>query len=291
MKLIKLTAISAAVNGGYLNKPHIVKQIVDNDGNVVKNIGTTQVRQVVSEETSAQICEYLEAVVSEGTGSNSYVAGYRIGGKTGTSEKLETMDESGSTKKIASFCGIAPSDSPEIAILMLLDEPNVLFPYGGTCSAPAVGKMFAEILPYIGVTPEYTEEEAKKLETLTPEVLNKSVSDAKKLISDAGLDYTIIGSGDKVQKQMPAANSTIPKGGTVVLYTDKSTEKKQTTVPDFKGMTISEANRAATNAGINITISGATTDATAYEQEIAAGKKVEVGTIISVSFREIVTVE
>ena len=286
-----ITAISAAVNGGYLNKPHIVKQIVDNDGNVVKNIGTTQVRQVVSEETSAQICEYLEAVVSEGTGSNSYVAGYRIGGKTGTSEKLETMDESGSTKKIASFCGIAPSDSPEIAILMLLDEPNVLFPYGGTCSAPAVGKMFAEILPYIGVTPEYTEEEAKKLETLTPEVLNKSVSDAKKLISDAGLDYTIIGSGDKVQKQMPAANSTIPKGGTVVLYTDKSTEKKQTTVPDFKGMTISEANRAATNAGINITISGATTDATAYEQEIAAGKKVEVGTIISVSFREIVTVE
>ncbi len=286
-----ITAISAAVNGGYLNKPHVVKQILDADGSVVKNIGTTQVRQVISNETSKQICEYLEGVVSDGTGSNAYVAGYRVGGKTGTSEKLETASEDGTTKKIASFCGIAPSDSPEIAILMLLDEPNVLYPYGGTCCAPAVGKMFAEILPYIGVTPEYTEEEAAQLEASTPDVTGKSVKDAKSAITDAGLEYTVIGDGDTVKSQMPSANSTIPKNGTVVIYTDDTTEKKQTTVPDFSGMTISQANQAATNAGINIKISGSTTNATAYSQSVDKGNKVEVGTIVTVSFREIVVVE
>ena len=169
-----ITAISAAVNGGYLNKPHVVKQILNSDGNVVKNFGTTQVRQVISNETSKQICQYLESVVSEGTGHNAYVAGYRVGGKTGTSEKLD----SGTNKKIASFCGIAPSDSPEVAVLMLLDEPNVPFPFGGTCCAPAVGKMMSEILPYLSVSPEYTEEEAKELESTTPNVTGKTLKDA-----------------------------------------------------------------------------------------------------------------
>lgn len=286
-----ITAISAAVNGGYLNKPHVVKQVLDSDKNVVKNIGTTQVRQVISEQTSKLICEYLEGVVSDGTGSNAYVAGYRVGGKTGTSEKLETMDSSGATKKIASFCGIAPSDNPQIAILMLLDEPNVAYPYGGTCCAPAVGKMFGEILPYMGVTPIYTEKEAAELESTTPDVNSKSISDAKQLIEDAGLDYKVIGDGETVKRQMPSANSTIPKNGIVVLYTDSSSEKREVTVPDFSGMTISEANEAATDAGLNIVISGATTDATAYDQSIEKETKKEVGTVITVSFREIVTVE
>lgn len=282
-----ITAISAAVNGGYLNKPHVVKQILDSDGNVVKNYGTTQVRQVISNETSKQICQYLESVVSEGTGHNAYVAGYRVGGKTGTSEKLD----SGTNKKIASFCGIAPADSPEVAILMLLDEPNVAFPYGGTCCAPAVGKMMSEILPYLSVSPEYTEEEAKELESTTPNVTGKSLKDAKAAISKAELEYTVIGDGDTVLKQMPSANSTIPNGGTVVLYTDDSEQKKTAVVPDFNGMTISQANEAAENAGINIIISGSKNNATAYDQSVEKNKEVERGTVVTVSFREIVVVE
>lgn len=282
-----ITAISAAVNGGYLNKPHVVKQILNSDGNVVKNFGTTQVRQVISNETSKQICEYLESVVSEGTGHNAYVAGYRVGGKTGTSEKLD----SGTNKKIASFCGIAPSDSPEVAVLMLLDEPNVPFPFGGTCCAPAVGKMMSEILPYLSVSPEYTEEEAKELESTTPNVTGKTLKDAEAAISDAELEYTVIGEGDTVLKQMPSANSTIPNGGTVVLYTDDSEQKKTAVVPDFNGMTISQANEAAENAGINIIISGSKNNATAYDQSVEKGKEVERGTVVTVSFREIVVVE
>ena len=282
-----ITAISAAVNGGYLNKPHVVKQILNSDGNVVKNFGTTQVRQVISNETSKQICQYLESVVSEGTGHNAYVAGYRVGGKTGTSEKLD----SGTNKKIASFCGIAPSDSPEVAILMLLDEPNVPFPFGGTCCAPAVGKMMSEILPYLSVSPEYTEEEAKELESTTPNVTGKTLKDAKAAISDAELEYTVIGEGDTVLKQMPSANSTIPNGGTVVLYTDDSEQKKTAVVPDFNGMTISQANEAAENAGINIIISGSKNNATAYDQSVEKDKEVERGTVVTVSFREIVVVE
>lgn len=283
-----ITAISAAVNGGYLNSPHVVRQIVDSDGNVVKKYGTKQVRQVISSETSKQICRYLESVVSEGTGHNAYVAGYRVGGKTGTSEKLEKAD---SNARIASFCGIAPSNAPQIAILMLLDEPNVMFPYGGTCCAPAVGKMMEEILPYLGVAPEYTAEEAEKLEAVTPKVKGMSVSDAKKALSALELEYKIIGEGDTVKRQMPSENSTIPGGGTVVLYTDDSESAKKVKVPDFIGETIAEANQLAADAGLNIKISGSTDNATAYDQSVPKGTEVEVGTVVTVSFREIVTVE
>ena len=173
---------------------------------------------------------------------------------------------------------------------MLLDEPNVAFPYGGTCCAPAVGKMMNEILPYLGVTPKYTEEEAAKLESSAPDVVGKSVKDAKSAVAKAELEYRVVGDGDKVTRQMPSANSTVPKGGTVVLYTDGS-EKKTTTVPDFTDMTISQANQAATDAGLNIVISGSTSNATAYEQSVEKKKEVEIGTVVTVSFREIVVVE
>ena len=174
---------------------------------------------------------------------------------------------------------------------MLLDEPNVPFPFGGTCCAPAVGKMMSEILPYLSVSPEYTEEEAKELESTTPNVTGKTLKDAKAAISDAELEYTVIGEGDTVLKQMPSANSTIPNGGTVVLYTDDSEQKKTAVVPDFNGMTISQANEAAENAGINIIISGSKNNATAYDQSVEKGKEVERGTVVTVSFREFVVVE
>ncbi len=287
-----ITAISAAVNGGYLYKPHVVKQILDSDNNIVENIEETVVRQVISEETSAIICDNLEAVVSEGTGKNAYVAGYRIGGKTGTSQKIDTQDEQGNIRKyIASFCAIAPADDPQIAVLMLLDEPNVPNPYGGTLVAPFVGKISEEILPYLGVTPQYTEEEAESLSTTTPDVMGKSLSEAKSAIAEAGLTARVIGEGDSVVRQVPGASSSIPKGGTVVIYTDNAEEQKATTVPNFEGMTVSEANEAAVNAGLNIIIEGSTTNSTAYSQSIEKDTQVETGTVVTVGFRETVTVQ
>ena len=287
-----ITAISAAVNGGYLYQPHILKQVQDSDGNVKKSINSTLVRQVISEDTSKAICKYLEGVVSEGTGKNAYVPGYRIGGKTGTAEKTDIGTKDGEAKKyICSFCGIAPADNPQIAILMLIDEPGVDSPYGGTLVAPSVGKMFEEILPYLGVSANYTDSEAKELAVSTPSVVNKTVEVAKKEIEKSGLICTVIGDGKKVAAQSPNGSSVIPSGGKVVLYTDSKAKKKKVKVPDFKGLTVSEANERAVEAGLNMYINGNTSDSTAYAQSVEADKKVDAGTVVTVSFREIVTVE
>lgn len=287
-----ITAISAAVNGGYLYQPHVVKQVQDADGNVKQTVSSTLVRQVISNDTSKAICHYLEGVVSEGTGKNAYVPGYRIGGKTGTAEKTDIGTKEGEAKKyICSFCGIAPADNPQIAILMLIDEPGVDSPYGGTLVAPSVGKMFEEILPYLGVSANYTDSEAKDLAASTPSVVGESVDKAKKEIEKKGLIYTVIGGGKTVTAQSPSGSSVIPSGGKVVLYTDTTAKKKKVKVPDFKGLTVSEANERAVEAGLNMYINGNTSDSTAYAQSIEVGKKVEVGTVITVSFREIVTVE
>ena len=281
-----ITAISAAVNGGYLYQPHVVKQVLDSNGNIVKNMESEAKRQVISGETSKQICEFLEGVVGEGTGKNAYVAGYRVGGKTGTSEKLNSDN-----KRIASFGAIAPSDDVKIAVLMLLDEPSVANPYGGTLCAPMVGKILQEILPYLEVTPEYSEEEAEELAAKTPDVMGKSLSDAKSEISQAGLKVSVVGDGDSVVRQVPAAAESIPKGGTVVVYTDVNAEQTTTTVPNFEGMTVSQANAAAVNAGLNIQFGGSTTDAVAYDQSNAADTTVEKGTVVTVEFRENIVVE
>lgn len=287
-----ITAISAAVNGGYVYQPHVVKQIQNSDGNVVENIEPTLVRQVVSEETSQAICKYLEGVVSEGTGKNAYIPGYRIGGKTGTAGKTDTGEEDNGMKKyVCSFCGIAPADNPEIAILMIIDEPGVPNPYGGTLVAPSVGKMFEEILPYLGVTPSYTDSEAKDLAVSTPSVVKLSTKEAKKKIEEAGLVCSVIGDGKTVEAQSPLGSSTIPAGGKVILYTDEKEKRRKVKVPDFTGLTVSQANEVATNAGLNMYINGNTTDSTAYSQSIEKGKAVEEGTVITVSFREVVNVE
>ena len=287
-----ITAISAAVNGGYVYQPHVLKQIQNSDGNIVKKQESTLVRQVISEETSKAICGYLEGVVSEGTGKNAYIPGYRIGGKTGTAEKIDTTAKEGERKKyICSFCGIAPADNPQIAILMLIDEPGVDIPYGGTLVAPSVGKMFEEILPYLGVSPSYTDSEAKDLAVSTPNVVKLNTTEAQKKIKDAGLQCTVIGNGKTVEAQSPSGSSTIPSGGKVILYTDKDTKRQKVKVPDFTGLTISEANQVAVNAGLNMYINGNTSDSTAYSQSIEKGKKVEKGTVITVSFREMVNVE
>jgi len=174
---------------------------------------------------------------------------------------------------------------------MLIDEPGVASPYGGTLVAPSVGKMFEEILPYLGVTPSYTDLEAEELAVSTPNVIGFTTEKAKKALEEKGLEYTVVGDGKKIVSQTPSGSSTIPAGGKVVLYTDGNEEKRKVTVPNFTGYTVSQANQLSLDAGLNMYINGNTTNSTAYSQSIEAGKSVEVGTVITVSFRESVNVE
>lgn len=283
-----VTAVSCVANGGQLMQPRLVKQIVDENGNIVKNYEPTVKRQVISQSTATAICNMLEQVVSVGSGKNAKVTGYKIAGKTGTSEKISQNLATGKKKYIASFCGFAPADDPQIAILLLLDEPNTTSYYGGTLAAPVVGEMFEEILPYLGIDPQYTEEELAQLDVSVPPVDGKTTEGAKTEIKNAGLEVTVIGSGDTVLKQVPAGGLTMPKGGTVVLYTEENTENTQVTVPDLTGVSVTEANRRAINAGLNIKLSGSGLEqsgAVSYRQSIDKDTKVDKGTLVTVYFR------
>lgn len=283
-----ITAVSAAVNGGYLVQPHLVSQILDSDGNVVKNIDTVQKRQVISEETSAKICSLLEAVVDGGSGKNAYVAGYKIGGKTGTSEKVaDELENSGEKLRISSFCGIAPTDDPEVAVLVLLDEPHASNVYGGTIAAPVGGEVLADILPYLGYEPTYTDEE-ESLTSKVPDVVSASVSSAKSSLSSSGLNARVVGDGETVISQNPSEGQTVADGGTVVLYTDSTSETKMSTVPNFDGMTVAQVNSASSSAGVNVSFSGADLTASgvvAYKQSVDASVEVASGTVVTVYFR------
>lgn len=284
-----LTAISASVNGGYLVQPHVVSKVVDKDNNIVKNVETKKKRQVVSAETSKVICKIMEAVVDGGGGQNAYVAGYRIGGKTGTSQKVSEMLSSG--KKglyIASFCGVAPMDDPEIAMIFLLDEPHGTSYYGGTISAPPGGQILSEILPYLGYQPQYSDEQIMQSTKTVPGVVGKTVDAAKSEVAAKGLSYKIVGSGQKVIRQLPESGSTVFNQGTVILYTEASAEKLKTKVPALTGMSLSQVNNLAAQYGLNISFKGNVNSNKAvvsYQQSIAAETEVERGTLVEVYFR------
>ena len=284
-----ITALSAAVNGGNLVQPHVVKKIVDNDGNVVKNFETEVKRQVISKETSETICGILEKVVDGGGGKNAYVAGYRIGGKTGTSQKVAEMLASGeSGLYVASFAGFAPMDNPEIAVLVILDEPHGANYYGGTISAPVGGQILADILPYLGYEPKYTEEQLKSLAISVPNVVGKTVSEAKNIITSTNLKYRVIGDGDKVVKQLPGSTQSIYKDGVIILYTESGTETAKAKVPNLIGLSISQVNAEATNAGFNVSFKGNTLTTSAvvsYSQSLKEGTMAEEGSVIEVYFR------
>ncbi len=284
-----LTAVSAAVNGGYLVQPHVVDKVVDSEGNIVKSNTTTVKRQVISKETSKLVCQLMEAVVDGGGGQNAYVPGYRIGGKTGTSQKVSEMLDTGKKRLyVASFCGVAPIDKPEIAMLFILDEPQGVNYYGGTISAPPGGQILSEILPYLGYEPQYSEDELKKLAKSVPNVLGKTVSTAKDMITAEGLNYKIIGEGEKVEKQLPENGSMILDGGVVLLYTDKEAEEEKTTVPSFIGYTLSQVNTLATQYGLNVHFKGNINSDKAvvsYQQSIKEGTEVNKGSVIEVHFR------
>lgn len=282
-----ITLAAAAVNGGYLVQPHIAQRIIDGDKNSVKTISTAYKRQVVSNTTSSNMRTFLEYVVQNGA-KNGIVAGYRVGGKTGTSQKVSKILQTGNSRLyIGSYVGIAPIDNPEIAVFVMLDEPMGSRYYGGAISAPVGSKVMADVLPYLGFEPKYTAEELTKLSITVPEVKGVEINSAKQKLTSSGLEYKVIGNGGSVIKQLPEAGTTMYKGGTIILYTEETNEENAT-VPNLTGLKASDANVAASNAGINIAFSGNTTSPglISYTQSVPAGTVVPKGTVVTVYFRD-----
>jgi len=285
-----ITAISAVANGGNLMEPHIVKQIIDEQGNIVKSVEPKIRRQVISKATSEAIMGCLEQAVERGSGQNAKVMGYKIAGKTGTSQKIDMRQEGEEELYISSFCGIAPADDPQIAILLMIDEPHAEVVYGGTLAAPAVGHMLESILPYLGVDPQYTEEERGQMDIVTPAVVGKSLNEAIDEIEDknAGLDVKVVGDGEKVTGQMPKGNAIMPRNGTVVIYTDSESGDNKVSVPDLVGLSVSQANKLAANSGLNMSISGPDLQDGAvisYRQSVEPASEASEGEVIIVYFR------
>ncbi len=283
-----VTAVSAAVNGGNLVTPHVVKQILDSDGSVIENIGSQTKRQVISKETSAELSLMLEKVVSEGTGKNAYIMGYRIGGKTGTSEKLDKVYAEGEKEDyIMSFLGFAPADDPQVACIVIIDEPRAGEIYGSAVAAPVCGSILGDVLPYLGIEPEYTAEELSKVNVTVPNIIGKTAHMGQAALQKYGLQGTIIGGGDRVIRQVPAAGETVPRGGKVVIYTEENTQQKTVTVPNLIGLTATEVNTRLTALGLNAKITGGGIDQSgclSSSQSISEGTQVPVGTVVQVTF-------
>ena len=286
-----ITALSASLNGGNLMQPYVVRQIIDSDHNIVETTEPTVKRQVISEETSQLICYMGEQVVgggSDATGRNAAIPGYRIGGKTGTSEKLDNFDENGvQYGNVLSFLGFAPADDPKIAVLVALDEPVVGDAQSSTIAAPVVGAMLEDILPYLGYEPSFTEEELAEQGDVTVQTyIGQKPHEAQSAIRSAGLKTEIVGSGTSVIKQVPEPGKTLPYGGTIILYTDESEANSTATVPDVLGRGVSDANQIITNAGFNINITGTVPEGQeeiVVTQDPQPGTTAEVGSVVTVS--------
>ena len=286
-----ITAVSACVNGGRLMKPYLVQSVEDSDGNIVSQTEPELVRQVISEETSATVRNILEQVVGdqkEGTGHNAYVAGYRIGGKTGTSTKT-TEEIAGNKEYIVSFIGFAPADDPEIAILVLLDDPSSesgIYISGGQMAAPVVGKMMADILPYLDYEPEYTDAELENIDRPVPEVAGMSLAEAQRALTESGFKSRIIGEGDTVTDQLPRSGVVIASGSEVLLYAGQSPAPTQETMPDVRGLSYAEAVERLGDIGVYLSSGNSSTDAAnliVSGQSIAPGTAVEHGTVVDVT--------
>ena len=281
--LALIAAQAACVNGGYLYTPHFAQQITDSDGNVIWQHDDTPVRQVISEETSATVRECLEYVVTSGTGKNGQVAGYRIGGKTGTADKGQSGDV------VVSFLCFAPADDPQIMMLITMDTPSRsagTYVSGGNMVAPYSSAIMAEILPYLGIEPSYSAEELMGVDTTVPNVIGMSVEEAKDRLKERGFACKVEGDGETITDQTPVGGAIIPGKSTVVLYAGAEKPDKMCTVPSLVGRTAAEANTAATNAGLLIRFTGTTSSESntvlVFSQELEAGTEVPAGTVITV---------
>ena len=291
-----ITAACAIANGGYLVTPHVVDRVVDQDGNIVETADTSYRRQVVSQETCDTIISILQENVDHGTATGGYVAGYRICGKTGTSEKVDKWNEDRSKpmEYIASFCGFAPAEDPQYALLVFFDEPdddtNGGYNGGNAVAGPYFAKMMEEILPYLGVEAQYNEEEYANLDTTAPNVTGMTLEQAYAELEEAGLSYTVIGdesdSSITVSAQVPEAGGAVPKEGQVVLYTSGYDEASTyVTVPSFLGYDVTNASYLANINGLQISVSGSSSSsATVTSQSVAEGEQVQQGTVITLTF-------
>ena len=281
--LTLIAAQAACVNGGYLHTPYLVERITDSDGNMTYRHDSTPVRQVISEQTSATVRECLEYVVASGTGKNGQVAGYRIGGKTGTADKGQTGDV------VVSFLCFAPADDPQVIMLITMDTPSRAtgtYVSGGNMVAPTASTVMAEILPYLGIEPSYSAEELLGMDTTVPNVIGSTVEQAKEKLKERALSYKIVGDGDTITDQTPAGGAIIPGKSTVILYASAAKPTDKCVVPHLLGKTPSEANTAATAAGLLIRFSGTTGSESSairvLSQSIDEGTEVDAGTVITV---------
>ena len=281
--LTLISAQAACVNGGYLHTPYLVERITDSDGNVTYRHDSTPVRQVISEQTSATVRECLEYVVASGTGKNGQVAGYRIGGKTGTADKGQTGDV------VVSFLCFAPADDPQVIMLITMDTPSRAtgtYVSGGNMVAPTASTVMAEILPYLGIEPSYSAEELLGMDTTVPNVIGMSVDEAKAKLKERVLSCRVEGDGDTITDQTPAGGAIIPGKSVVILYANEKKSTDKCVVPTLLGRTPSEANSVAVNAGLLIRFSGTTGSESSsirvLSQNLEAGTEVDAGTVITV---------
>lgn len=289
--LMELNMVCAIVDDGKLKQPYVVKQVLNADGSVQSTTESKVVRQVISEDTSAYMREAMEQVVASGTGKNAYVSGYRIGGKTATSEILKEEGDQ-EDRYTASFIGVAPMDDPQIAVLVAISDIPESSPHGGgAIAAPVVGRIMEEVLPYIGVTSVYADDESDRREVSVPSVVGQTEEQAASTLEQAGFGYRVVGDGDTVTDQVPASGVRIPVSGRVILYMGENKPTEQIEVPDLTGLTPDECRDTLEQYGLYLRQKGVansqvTGSTTASRQSPAAGTKVNIGSVVTVEFSD-----
>jgi len=301
-----ITAASAVINGGHLMQPYVMESITDPEGNVVKKTEPTEVRQVISEETSERCRKILEGVVDGGTGKRAYVPGYRIGGKTGSSETVKEQTDDpiinkGKDYTIVSFLGFAPADDPQIVVLLAYNAPKPVVPgsnvtsqdyyiSGGNMAASMAGELLENILDYMGVERQYTEEEKAAIDMTVPNLVGQTAQVGVEAAKNAGFTVRTVGEGDKVTAQIPVGGAMIPNGSQIVLYLDAEKPDEQVKVPSLRGKSLEQAREALAKLDLYLKVGGSdrylSSGATVATQSVAAGTMVEPGTVIDCTFSD-----
>lgn len=284
-----ITACAAVSNGGYVVQPHVVSKITDSKGNVIKTVDKKVKRQVISDDTSKKMNEYLEYNTERQGAAAGYISGYKVAGKTGTTEKrgVTKVESSFSEDYISSFCGYAPADDPQIAMLVFFDTPDGDAYYGSQVSSPVFINIMSEVLPYLDVKTSYTDEELGYVDASAGDYTGVSVDEAKTAVEADGFTATVKGNGSTVISQIPTVSSGLQKGGSIVLYTDSDSQSETVSVPSLIGLSPDEVNNVASDYGLNVSFSGATTSSgTSSSQNVEAGTSVSPGTVITVSFAD-----
>lgn len=289
-------AVSAVVNGGYVLQPYLVSEVLDSEGNTISRMEPTVIRQAISEETSATMCALMESVVAEGTAKNAQLPGYRIGGKTGTSEKMDEFDENGNpvSDRIVSFVGVAPIDDPQYIVLVALDTPSNesgIYISGGQMAAPTVRDVLADILPYLGIEPDYSDAEIESINVEVPDVTDMTESEAAKALSEKSLTYEVRGDGATVTDQIPEAGAEIPGASRIVIYMGEEKPTETVTVPDLRDYRVTDADEYLRSLGLYLQTKGAakseSSNVVITDQDVEPGTNVELGTTVTVELTDV----